>query len=168
MSDLRDAAALVGSLKAAFDLTKAFIDVRGAVKEQEKVFELQRVILAAQQSALDAQGAQTTLLSRIDQLEKRIAELEAWEREKEQYEPAEIGRGVIAYVLKPEAQRPGPKLEFCATCFGNRHSSILQRETRMPGRTLVAVCHNCGANHYLLGPRWADQSQPSPTHGPRR
>ena len=49
MSDLRDAAALLTSLKAALDLTKAFLDVRGAVKEQGKIFELQRVILAAQE-----------------------------------------------------------------------------------------------------------------------
>jgi hypothetical protein len=57
MSDLRDAAAVLGSLKAAYDLSKAFLDVRGAVQQQAKVFELQSVILAAQQSALSAQEA---------------------------------------------------------------------------------------------------------------
>jgi hypothetical protein len=75
MSDLRDAAAVLGSLKAAYDLSKAFLDVRGTVQQQGKVFELQSVILAAQQSALSAQEAQSTLSTRISELENVLLSL---------------------------------------------------------------------------------------------
>lgn len=168
MSDLRDAAAVVTGLRAAYDLSKAFLDVRSAVSEQAKVFELQRVILAAQADALTAQAAQSALLSRVSELEKRVAELEAWDREKERYEPTEIASGVIAYALKAEAKGTGPDVRLCATCFDDGHKSTLQSETRMPGLTLVAVCNRCGANHYLRGNHWVDQPHSSGSARPRR
>jgi hypothetical protein len=92
MSDLRDVATLLTSLKTAYDLTKAFLDVQGAVKQQGKVSELLAVILAAQESAVDARQAQSELLTRIGELQRRIAELETWKSEKERYEPVEIRR----------------------------------------------------------------------------
>jgi hypothetical protein len=157
MSDLRDAAAVLGSLKAAYDLSKAFLDVRGAVQQQAKVFELQSVILAAQQSALSAQEAQSALSTRVSELEKRIAELEAWDAEKQKYELTKLAEpGVFAYKLKPEAQGSGPVHELCANCFDQGHKSILQRETRVPGRSLVAFCPRCNSTFYIFGMRFTE------------
>jgi hypothetical protein len=153
MSDLRDAAAVLGSLKAAYDLSKAFLDVRGTVQQQGKVFELQSVILAAQQSALSAQEAQSTLSTRISELEKRIAELEAWGADKERYQLTKLAEGVSAYALKPEAQRAEPPHHLCANCFHENHKSILQQEARSPGISRVLICPRCGAEHYVWGVR---------------
>jgi hypothetical protein len=157
MSDMHDAATLVTSLKTAYDLSKAFLDVRGAVSEQAKVFELQRVILAAQADALAAQTAQATQLARISELEKRVAELEAWDAEKQKYELIKLAEpGVFAYRLQPEAKGSGPVHELCANCFDQGHKSVLQREMRVPGRSLVAVCPRCEAAYYIAGPRYAE------------
>jgi U3 small nucleolar ribonucleoprotein component len=51
------------------------------VEIQGKVFELQQVILAAQQDALTANEAQATLLKRIRELEKEVASLKTWQAE---------------------------------------------------------------------------------------
>lgn len=106
--ELKAAGAAMGGLKTAFEMTKTFLDVKGAVEVQGKVFELQRVILAAQQDTFTAQEAQSALLERVRDLEKQIADLQTWEREKERYELAEIISGVLAYRLKPQPEKPEP------------------------------------------------------------
>ena len=62
MSEAQAVTVTLASLKMAGDMVKAFLDVRGAIQEQGKIFELQRVILSAHQSALDVQEAQSSLL----------------------------------------------------------------------------------------------------------
>jgi hypothetical protein len=101
MSEVQAVAATLISLKTASDMVKAFLDVRGAIHEQEKIFELQRVILAAHQSALDAQETQAALLQRIRDLEEKISDFETWDSEKERYHLVKVGdESVFAYALK--------------------------------------------------------------------
>jgi hypothetical protein len=158
--ELKAAGAAATSLKAAFELTKAFVDVKGAVEVQGKVFELQRVILAAQQDAFTAQEPQAALLKRIGELEKEIADLEAWDREKERYALTEIASGVFAYKLKPEAQGAEPEHLLCANCFHQHRKSVLQFERRSVGRVEMRVCHACGAELVLHGGREPEHSRP--------
>jgi hypothetical protein len=142
--ELRAAAAAVTSVKAAADLAKAFVDVKGAVNVQGKVFELQRVILAAQQDALAAQEAQAALLDRIRDLEKRISDSEAWEREKQRCELAEIGPGVFAYCLKADAQGSEPFHRICQRCSAKGQKFVLQHVGDHLGSEMLA-CQECGA-----------------------
>jgi hypothetical protein len=149
MSEFQAVAATLTSIKAAGDLVSAFLDVRGAIQEQGKVFELQRVILAAHQSALASQEAQASLQERIRGLEKQISDFEIWNSEKTRYELVDVGsRGsVFAFRLKPEARGAEPLHLLCARCFEGRKRSILQATTELRMALRVHNCPECGTDY---------------------
>jgi hypothetical protein len=91
--DMTAIAGLVSSLKAATDISKAMIGLRDTALIQGKVIELQGIILSARQSALSAQSDQFTLLERVRDLEKKLADLGAWGAEKTRYELKEVCAG---------------------------------------------------------------------------
>ncbi len=125
MSEIQAVAATLISLQTASNMVKTFLDVRGAINEQEKIFELQRVILAAHQSALTAQEAQSALSQRIRDLEKKITDFETWDSEKERYHLIKDG-AVFAYALKEDTKETEPPHLLCAKCYEHRIKSILQ------------------------------------------
>jgi rubrerythrin len=142
--ELKAAGTVATSLKSAFELSKAFLDVKGAVEIQGKVFELQRVILAAQQDALTANEAQATLLKRIRELEEEVASLKTWHAEKAHYELKEVDSGAFTYVLKPSAETGEPPHWLCAACYDD-HKAILQDSGRNSKREdqTVYKCPDC-------------------------
>jgi hypothetical protein len=119
-------AAALTSLKAAGDIAKAMMDLRDASAFQGKAIELQRQILSAQESALAANAAQTTLVDRIRDLEQEIVHLKDWEGEKQRYHLQAIDRGAFAYLLKPGMEEGEPPHWLCANCFNRRQKSFLQ------------------------------------------
>jgi hypothetical protein len=153
MPDIAAIGGILSALKTAYDMSKSFLGVRDSVVSQGQIFELQRQILAAQESALSAQAAQTALLEEISGLKKQVAYLEAWDGEKEKYKLTKTAGGPLAYVLKEQAESPEPDHYLCANCFEDHQKSILQPETRHPGRSLVLVCHRCGSDIYVDGGR---------------
>lgn len=143
----------VGTLKSAADVAISLSKLHTMAEVQAKAIELQQIILSAQSSALEAQSEQFTLLDRIRDLEKVLAEVKAWETEKNKYQLEAIvnGRGrenVYAYSTK-EGIEPAHKI--CAACYEDGHKSILQLEYRTPGMDNVLVCHRCKADIYLSG-----------------
>jgi hypothetical protein len=86
----------LGTLKTAYDLA---VNLHDATVRQGKVAELQRQILDAQQSAIDANQERATLMETISELKGKVAQLEAWNIEKNRYRKTEVAEGVIAYVL---------------------------------------------------------------------
>ena len=155
MSEFQAVAATLASLNTAGNIVKAFLDVRGAIQEQGKIFELQRVILAAHQSALSAQEPQSALLQRIRDLEKQIADFETWEREKPRYQMMDVNpsRGsVIVYALKEEAKGTEPIHLLCAKCFQHRIKSPLQSSPKTDRGQRVHFCPEC-KTEYAYGPQ---------------
>src|SRR5258708_27990164 len=107
MPDAADFAAMFTSFKAITDIAKSLIDAHDATIRREKSIELQREINAAQQGALTAQTAQSSLLKRVGELEIEVADLKAWDTEKEKYQLIELRKnvarghgGALAYALK--------------------------------------------------------------------
>jgi hypothetical protein len=90
MPDIADFAAAISSLKAAFEIAKTLVNARDAGVVRSKVIELQREILAAQASAVSAQSGQLAMLDRVRDLEKEVADLKAWDAEKEKYQLTEL------------------------------------------------------------------------------
>jgi hypothetical protein len=127
MIDIGSVAALAGSLKAAGEITKAMVGLRDTAMMQSKVIELNGIILSAQSSALEANIAQSNLLERVRNLEKEIAQLEAWDTEKEKYDLKSISGNTFAYASKTNGQPSGPSHLICATCYEHRKKSLLQR-----------------------------------------
>jgi hypothetical protein len=68
-----------------------------------------------------------------------VAELEAWEAEKQRYKLDHAGTGVFAYRLQGTMAGSEPIHCICATCYQHGKKSILQR-------------HDRGMNHYLHCP----------------
>src|SRR5437868_5960993 len=104
MVDMTAISGLASSLKAVSEITKAMIGIRDGAMLQAKAIELNEIILSAQQSALDANIAQSELTQRVRDLEAKITKLESWDTEKRRYELAEIGAGGFAHVVKPTMQ----------------------------------------------------------------
>lgn len=147
MNELQAAAGVLTSLKTAFDLSKAMMDVAGAVKIQGQIFELQREILSAQSSAMDAQTAQTALLRQIDGLEQEIVRLKDWSAEKQSYELKAVDAGAFAYMKKPGMEGGEDPHWLCANCFGNGQKAVMQYQKDLPpiARTWLAKwqCGSC-------------------------
>lgn len=144
MADAMTVGGALSATKAAFDLMKAFVDVRDASKVQAIKIELMGLLL-------EAQEAQAALIAEKRDLAERIRELEAWDGQKQRYELVNLAAGVVAFALKPEAKGTELDHQLCANCFEQGHKRYLQFETRNPGRMRVAVCHGCDATLVVTG-----------------
>jgi NMD protein affecting ribosome stability and mRNA decay len=60
---------------------------------------------------------------------------------------------MTAYTLKQGMENGEPAHYLCASCYHEGHKSIMQTETRSPGRCEVMVCHRCGSDLYIRGIR---------------
>jgi hypothetical protein len=162
MVDISAVAGLMTSLRSVVEITKAMKDVNDANVIQTKVFELTREIMAAQSCALEAQTAQSELLSRIRQLEEEKAKLEAWNAEKGRYQLKAIVPGVTVYALK-EGMEGGEEPHYlCPTCYNRGQKSILQREARSVGRVVMQVCHECDTELIESGQRFGEKPKGRP------
>ena len=156
MVDMAAVSGLAASLQLAAEITKGIIGLRDATVIQDKVIELQRVILSAQSSALAAQSHQFTLLERVRTLEKQVANFEAWDAEKQKYELKQVYTGAFAYVLKPEARGSEPPHWLCTACYQNNKKSVLQAHRRdLTKRNEIYKCPDCNSTirvHYNVHP----------------
>lgn len=143
MVDVATISGAVSSLQTAAQIAKSLIGLRDTAMIQGKVIELQSAILAAQSSALTAQSEQSTLIERIRELEKKIADLEAWETEKERYALREISPGAIAYLVKASAQGSEPVHAICTNCYQHGRKSILQWFVGGFGTDATFDCPSC-------------------------
>jgi len=147
----------LGLFKTAFDIAKGLKDINDATIRNGAIIDLQEMIL----SARDQQAA---ALERISELEKELARFENWETEKQRYELADVGRGAVAYRLKPAMTNGEPPHSICANCYERAEKRHLQPETRRGSQYLV--CHSCGAELIINGPR--DMPLPEMSVNPRR
>lgn len=130
MVDLLAIKGAIDGLNSARNVAKAAIGLRDAALLQDKVIELNDMILTAQSSALDAQADQLAMAKRIDDLERHIAQVKAWETEKKRYQLTDFGGGTFAYLLKPEMSGGEPAHRICATCYQQGQKSILQFQSK--------------------------------------
>jgi hypothetical protein len=126
--DMGSIAAAASSLKAAADIAKALSELKTFSEVQGKVIDLQREILAAQSSALLAQSEQFTMLKRIDDLEKEIAHVKAWEAQKQRYQLHEPRPSGFVYALKKSMSGGEPAHWICTHCYEDGRKSILYFE----------------------------------------
>jgi hypothetical protein len=104
MPDMLAIAQALNALKAAMDIAETMIGLRDSAAFQGKLIEFQSKIIDANNAAFAAQEERSALLERIYELEKQVADFEAWEREKEKYELKELNAGAPAYLPKPGMQ----------------------------------------------------------------
>jgi hypothetical protein len=165
MTDAATISAGLQSLKAAFDIGKALLNLSLSAQIQDRIREMNDRILAAQESAIASRDYQSALLQQIGNLEKQITDLEAWNAEAETYEltnvrePNNPAGPAFAYAPKKGAHTAEPPHFICAQCYEERHKSILQREMFHLGGCQVLICNRCSAMLYVIGYRRKEHPQ---------
>lgn len=140
MVDMSMISGAMSALKAAGETAKLIVASHDAGVIRQKVLELQTQILAAQSGALAAQSDQFTLLERVSDLEKQIADVKAWDTEKVRYELKAIDAGAFVYSLKVGVSDAEIPHWICTNCYEDGKKSILQQ-----GRTNRDVFWRCSA-----------------------
>ena len=128
----------LSAFKAMFDMAKGLKDINDAAIRNGAVIELQEQILSAQ-------AAQTTLLERIGELERKVADFETWKTDKQRYELKHLGRNAFAYMLKPAVRGAEPPHWACANCYRERRISIIQHTIPKAGEGMGFFCPACKA-----------------------
>lgn len=126
MVDITDIQGMVSSLQSVTEIAKTIVGLHNSSAIKAKVGELQSAVLSAQQSAMSAYSAHSTLVERVRELERQVTEMEAWETEKQRYELHQLPPGTYLYRIKPEMQGSEPMHYICANCYQSRQKSILQ------------------------------------------
>lgn len=120
----------LGIFKSLLDSAKGLKDINDATVRNAVSIELQEKVLAAH-------AQQSTLIERVHELESRVAELEAWEGEKQQYELQRLPAGTFARAKKAGVSDSEPPHYICPNCYEDKKKLILQPS----GRFLI--CHGC-------------------------
>ncbi len=126
MVDMGSIAAAVGSLRAAGEIAIGLVNLKTMAEVQAKAIELNQKIIAAQHDIFSAHAAQTASIQRISELEKQIADMEAWEAQKKRYQMVNPLAGGIVYALKKSMSDGEPPHYICASCYQAGERSILQ------------------------------------------
>ncbi len=112
--------------------------------------------MAAQQGALAAHQREAAMAEEIRDLKTHMAELEAWDAEKQRYVLKQVGTGAFAYSPKPDMKDGEPDHWLCTQCFGNRKKSFLQAKARMHREDHTtyhcSVCRNEVSVPYTVAP----------------
>jgi hypothetical protein len=135
--------AVISPLKAAGDTAQRLLEIRDTVKFGEAIVKLQSDLLSAQHGALTAQGREATLLDELNQLKRRISDLEAWQKEQERYELTRLEPGVFVFALKLHMAVGEPTHCICQTCYQRGKKSILHSDERRNG-IYHLICNECG------------------------
>ena len=145
------------SLKSAFEIGKALLNLGLSVQVQDRIREMNEKILAAQESAIASRDYQSTLLKQIGELEKHITQLETWDAEAQTYQltnvrnPRHIMGSAFAYKPKEGTHTTEPSHFICAKCYEERHKSILHEQDLYPGSCQALICSRCNTIIYKTG-----------------
>jgi hypothetical protein len=140
----------LGALKTAFDIAKGLKQIDDATRRNAAVIELQEKIIIAQLT-------QSALIEHVSDLEKKVANFERWDAEKQRYELKDLGWGAFAFMLKPDARGTEPPTWVCTNCYEHNRKTTLQN-IMTPGRGQVWTCPTCKNTIHpnSSGPHWID------------
>jgi hypothetical protein len=144
MVDMGSIAAALGGLKTAGEIAKALLQMKSESDRQAKVIELQSVILAAQSSAIAAQSDQFTMLEEVRKAKVELANVKAWETEKQRYQLVVPYSGCTVYALKESMSAGEAPHYLCANCFQDGKRSFLQH-IQPKGNFVHLTCAACRA-----------------------
>jgi hypothetical protein len=151
-------AAAITSFRASLDITKAMIGLRDDELFRTKSIELQTAITDALEKSIAAREAYAAQLDRVDALEAEVADLKAWDAEKQNYELTKAGDAAVAFMLKPNARGTETPHWLCPNCFSNGKKSYLNPTGKQVGRGWGFKCSDCHAEPACWSrPQWNDK-----------
>jgi len=132
MPDLSAIGAALASFNTLKNIAQTMIGLHDTKALQAKVIEFNNAIIDAQTKIFLVNEERSALLERVSDLEKEVADLEAWEATKQRYELKATSGGGFAWFLKADAQGSEPPHKICTNCYEQRKRSILQLKPRGP------------------------------------
>ena len=154
---LAEITAAITGAKSSIDLARAMIDLRDSSAFMTKSIELQSALLDTLGKSIAAREEQSLQLDKIRALETEMADLKAWGAEKKDYELTAVGRGAMAYMLKPEARGANPPHWLCPNCFSNGKKAFFQPAMTtgaMGGKYLCPSCNSAILTSTAETPCW--------------
>jgi hypothetical protein len=130
-------------LKTLDEWVQTHRHIADSAKVSATISEAYAKLIDAQSTVLASQQEQLTLTKRIGELEKEIAELKNWDRERERYQLTTITRGILAYRVKPGMEGDEPSHDLCTNCFDQGKKSILQCEQPISIGPRFYICPRC-------------------------
>jgi hypothetical protein len=146
---------LLTSAKIAFDLTKGITALKSEVDRNQAVSKILEVLIAVQTDALSMQEKQSSLTSRITELESQLQQLKNWESELQRYQLKRFAFGGYAYSLKLGMENGEPHHYLCAPCINQRKKSILQ-----PSADVFLRCSLCHEEIKIANPSSGNDDPP--------
>jgi hypothetical protein len=127
MVDIASISAFLNTLGVAVKYVQGSLNKIKDIAVREKVEELLNSIIPLQSMILSLQVENATYIKEIQNLEKKLREIEDWTKEITAYELKEVTPGVHLYIKKSESSHTGPIVYLCPKCFDIDHKkSILQ------------------------------------------
>ena len=123
----------LNSINLTKNILETMIGLRDAAAFQQKRMELMGKVVEVQMSMSAALNEQTALTETISELKKRIADLEAWEAEKQNYELKALDRVSFVYASKQSMEGGEPPHWLCANCYTQGKKAILQIASEQVG-----------------------------------
>ncbi len=142
--DMTTISATLASLNIASKFIKNSIEKIKDDAVREKVTEILDSIIPLQANIVSLYESNLTLIKEKETLEKKIMEIEDWQKEASRYELKELASGVYVYCIKETAKSSEPNHYLCAKCYNDRNKTILQR-TSHSHAGVHYVCHSCSS-----------------------
>lgn len=144
MVDMTAIAGAMSSLKAMKDIAEAMIGLRDAKAFQSKRVELYSLIISTQSAVFAVNEERAALVEEVSEFKKKVADLEAWETEKQRYELKRVSSfGSFAYSVKEAVAGSEPPHYICAACYERGKKSILQGTPALEVRRRMFLCPEC-------------------------
>jgi hypothetical protein len=147
--ELTKAIKLVGQIT---NLAKGMANRSTEVKINEVAIHLQNIVLDLQAEMMMIQSNYQEVLRTKEDLEKKLAEDEKWDKERARYHLQKIGTEIGAigfayvYALKAGQNAGEPDHWLCARCYNDKKKSILQPT---PSASWW-VCPECEHKSYII------------------
>jgi hypothetical protein len=151
----------ISSISSITKIAKSLIELKSISEVKAKSVELLSVALEAQERALAARKDQATMIDEIDRLKKELKCRETSASEKQRYVLQDLAPGSPACVMKKSESRGEPPQWYCANCFSNSKTSILNFHRSASGPSFY-VCNRCPSKILVPGgepipPYYADE-----------
>jgi hypothetical protein len=138
------------ALKNLVDIVKSFLPSGKANKNKLDDSSLNKALIDAQSAILAMQDLYAALLDEKQELKKKVAQLEAWDEEKEDYELRELAPGVLAFAYAPKGESTQPFHWLCEKCFQENKKAILQSQNQLTQPMMR--CSACRTVYHLPPP----------------
>ena len=145
---ITEAGAAISGIKAAFDIAKGISALKSETEINQAIIGIQRVLLEAQQAALQDKQHIADLSDRLRETERSRQASEKWTDEKERYKLTKSELGAFTYDLRTELANGEAPHRLCVTCFQEGRKSILHSKSKHSGGEVV-ICHTCKSDLML-------------------